>query len=223
MKKTASIFMAIALFICGNAQTKMIKEVFRLLPADKIYGLTVGTRDSMLRGKTYYPADNDSTSTEAYNYGISTNVKNYMYVSMSYETAQRASSMVEIRRFKTTKGENLIVVSQTGGVWPINYQQNDLSLFIYDGGKKLIPYKKRLLPSADEMIFMKSGIPDSIKQKILDNSNITFNFSSEKPTLELNNDYLTDDILIKKWLKGDFVEFTWSGDRFTATKIGFRM
>jgi hypothetical protein len=130
--------------------------------------------------------------------------------------------MIEIRSFKTTKGENLIVVSQTGGVWPINYQQNDLSLFIYNGSKKLVPYKKSLLPPADEMIFMKPGIPDSIKQEILNNSNVTFNFSSEKPALELNSDYLTDNALIKKWLKGDFVEFTWSGDGFIPRKTGFK-
>lgn len=198
----------------------MIEEVFRLLPSGKMYGLTLGTRDSMLRGKTYYPADNDSNSIEAYNYGISTNVKNYMYVSMSYETAQRASGMIEIRSFKTTKGKNLVVISETGGVWPVNYQQNDLSAFIYDG-KKLIPYKERLFSSTDESIFLKPGIPDSVKKTILNNSNITFNFSTKNPILELNSKYLTDNAAIKKWLKGDFVEFAWAGDHFMAVKIGF--
>jgi hypothetical protein len=222
VKKAIFTFISIAAFIYASGQSKMIEEVFRLLPADKIFGLTAGTRDSMLKGKTYYPADNDSNSIEAYNYGISTNVKNYMYVSMDYETAQRASGMIEIRSFKTIKGENLIVVSQTSGVWPINYQQNDLSFFIYNGSKKLIPYKKILLPPADETIFIKSGIPDSIRQKILNNSNITFDFSTAKPTLELNSNYLTNDAFIEKWLKGDFVEFAWSGGRFIATKINFK-
>ena len=199
----------------------MIEDVFRLLPEDKIFGLTVGTRDSMLKGKTYYPADNDSISIEAYNYGISTEVKNYMYVSVSYETAQRASGMIEIRGFKTMKGESLIVVSQTGGVWPINYQQNDLSAFIYNRSSKLVPFKNKLFPSTDESIFMKPGIPDSVKKTILDNSNMTFNFGVEKPLLELNSDYLTKITTIKKWLRGNVAEFIWSGDHFVMTRIGF--
>lgn len=221
VKKIAFTFLSIVAFICSYGQSKMIEEVFRLLPADKIYGLTVGTRDSMLKGKTYYPAENDSNSIEAYNYGVSTNVKNYMYVSMSYETAQRASGMIEIRSFKIIKGENLVIVSETGGVQGINYQQNDLSTFIYTGNKKLVLYKKKVFPTTDESIFMKPGIPDSVKKTILNNSNITFNFSAVKPVLELNSDYLVNNSNIKKWLRGDFVEFTWSGDHFTVSKIGF--
>jgi len=53
----------------------MIKEVFRLLPANKVYGLTVATRNSMLQGKIYHPAKNDSNEIQAYNYGISSFVK----------------------------------------------------------------------------------------------------------------------------------------------------
>ena len=175
----------------------------------------------MLMGKTYYPADNDSNSIQAYNYGISTYVNDYMYVSMHFETAQRGSGMIEIRSFKTTKGENLIVVSESGGVTGINYQQNDLSSFTYDAQKRLRLYENNLFPLIDESIFMKTGIPDSIKKTILDNSNMSFNFSTEKPILELNSDYLTSNKTVKKWLKGDFVEFKWTGDKFIIDAIGF--
>jgi hypothetical protein len=100
MKKFALLFLFALAVLIANAQSQMIKEVFRLLPPNKIYDLTVATRDSMLQGKTYYPADNDSNEIVAYNYGVSTNVEDYMYVSLSFETEQRASGMIEIRSFK---------------------------------------------------------------------------------------------------------------------------
>ena len=43
----------------------------------------------------------------------------------------------------------------------------------------------------------------------------------EKPILELNSDYLTSNKTVKKWLKGDFVEFKWTGDKFIIDAIGF--
>ncbi|HLG38621.1 MAG TPA: hypothetical protein VI461_03095, partial [Chitinophagaceae bacterium] len=67
VKKLVLIFIPALAFVGANAQSKMIKEVFRLLPANKVYSLTIGTRDSMLQGKTYYPADNDSDEIAAYN------------------------------------------------------------------------------------------------------------------------------------------------------------
>ena len=221
MKTIAFTFISTIVFLSASAQSKLLEEVFRLLPADKLFNLTIETRDSMLMGKTYYPADNDSNSIQAYNYGISTYVNDYMYVSMHFETAQRGSGMIEIRSFKTTKGENLIVVSESGGVTGINYQQNDLSSFTYDAQKRLRLYENNLFPLIDESIFMKTGIPDSIKKTILDNSNMSFNFSTEKPILELNSDYLTSNKTVKKWLKGDFVEFKWTGDKFIIDAIGF--
>ena len=71
MKKTFLVFISSIAYFISIAQTEMIKEVFRLLPADKIYDLSLATRDSMLEGKTYYPDDNDSDQIAAYNYGIS--------------------------------------------------------------------------------------------------------------------------------------------------------
>ena len=58
--KTVFIFLPVVSFLGANAQSKIIEEVFKLLPAGQVYNLTVVTRDSMLNGKTYYPADNDS-------------------------------------------------------------------------------------------------------------------------------------------------------------------
>jgi hypothetical protein len=220
IKKTTTILVLAILFLNTNAQSKRILEVFKLLPADQLFGLTTGTRDSMLLGKTYYPAENDSNSIEAYNYGISDFVKDYMYVSMAYETKQRGSGMIEIRGFKI-KGGDLILVSSTGGVWQVNYHQNDLVAFIYDRNKKLTPYRKKLFPEKQESIFMKQGISDSTKKMILNNANLTYDFNNENPTLTLNSPYLLDNPVIRKWLKGDQVKFIWTGDHFIISWVGF--
>jgi hypothetical protein len=222
MKNSFLIFIATLGFFIAEAQSDMIKKVFRLLPAGKVFDLTVATRDSMLLGKTYYPAENDSTEIVAYNYGMSEKVKDYMYVSMSFETRQRATSMIEIRSFKTISGDNLILVSRSGGLpWGL-YHQNDLSTFLFSSNKKLTPYKKKIFPATDEKIFIKPGIPDSLKKKLMDGSNMAFDLSNEKVSLGLNNDYITENKTLKKWLKGNTVSFDWIKDHFVISKMEFQ-
>jgi hypothetical protein len=203
------------------AQSKMATKSFLLLPPDKVYGLSVVTRDSLLKGKTYYPQDNDSNSVQAYNYGFSILVNDYQYVSMSYETEQRATGLTEIRNFKTTKGETLVVVSAAAGIWQANYQQTDLSIFIFRNEKTIIPYKENIFPAADESLFLRPGIPDSVKKMIKSNSNLAFDFSGQNPILALNSIYLSNNPISKKWLKGDVIEFAWTGSRFHILRTGW--
>jgi hypothetical protein len=210
MKK--GIFIFISSFICwvSNAQSKGIENVFRLLPADKIYHLSVAARDSMLKGKTYYPASNSSSEIAAYNYGMSPNVDDYLYVSFSFETSQRGSGMIEIRSFNMLNGDKLIVVSKTGGVWQVAYNQQEISFFIFDQFQKLMPCKKKILPVANENLFMKAGIPDAIKKTILHNSNMTFDLSHEKLMLALNSSYFfksADDHSLPEFCKFFIVIF----------------
>jgi hypothetical protein len=214
MKKMGLVLVSALSISTANGQSAKIIEVFRLMPAEKIYDLTVATRDSMLQGKTYYPAGNDSDAIEAYNYGISPKVENYLYVSFSYETAQRGSGMIEIRSFTTTTSEDLIMVSKTGGVWQVAYHQHDVAFFKYGKSKKLVQSRQQFLPVVDETIFMKPGIPDSVKKIIMNNSNMTYDLSKERIILSLNSDYLLNYEVSKKWLKGDAVYVNWVKDRF---------
>ena len=141
---------------------------------------------------------------------------------MSFETEQRATGMIEIRSFEMINGDNMILVSQTGGVWQVAYSQIEFSAFIYTKDKKLIPYKNKILSATDESIFMKPGIPDSVKKSILKNSNMTFDLSSKKLTLSLNSLYISNDTTLRKWLKGDIVYFDWIKDHFTINKMEFQ-
>ena len=214
----ALIFVFISLY--AGAQSKMIKNVFMQLPPPLVYGLTDATKDSMLKGKTYYPSENDSESVLAFNYGESTFVKDYMYISKSFETSQRASGMVELRGFEIG-GKKLIIVSSSGGVEGINYQQNDISAFLYDGHNRLSPYKAKIFPDWSENLFLKSGVPDSIKKVILNNSNLTFNFSTKNVALSLNSSFLLNNQEYRKWLKGDKIKYTWTGKQFIAGSVSF--
>lgn len=203
-----------------SAQSNMIKKVFKLLPLPLVYGLTNTTKDSMLKGKTYYPSENDSESVLAFNYGESTFVKDYMYISMAYETSQRASGMVELRGFELEE-KKLIIVSRSGGVEGINYQQNDISAFLYDGKNRLSPYKAKIFPDWSENLFIKLGVPDSIKKVILNNSNLTFNFGNTNVVLSLNSTFLLNNPEYRKWMKGDQIKYIWTGKKFIAGKVYF--
>lgn len=213
-------FIFIFTSIIAEAQSKMIKNVFRLLPPRLVYGINLATKDSMLRGKTYYPAENDNESIVAFNYGESTFVKDYMYISMSYETSQRAFGMVEIRAFEMD-GKKLVIVSNSGGVEGINYQQNDISTFLYDESNKLIPYKAKVFQDWSENLFLKPGVPDSIRKVISDNSNLTFNFSNTNVLLSVNSSFLLNNQECRKWMKGDQIKYTWTGKQFKAGPVYF--
>ena len=204
----------------ARAQSKMIKNAFKLLPASLVYGLSDAAKDSMLKGKTYYPSDNDSESILSYNYGKSKFVNDYMYISMSYETAQRATGMIELRAFEM-KDTKLIIVSNTGGVEGVNYQQNDISVFIYDLNSKLSPYKAKIFPDWSVNLILKSGTPDSIKKVIENNSNLTFDFSRKNVALSLNSPFLISNQEYRKWLKGDQIIYTWNGKQFIGGLISF--
>lgn len=209
-------------YFISNAQSEMIKKVFKLLPAGKVYNLTVATRDSMLNGKTYYPTDNDSNEIVAYNYGSSESVKDYLYISLSFERGQTASGMIEIRSLKMANGDNMIMVSQTSGISGVVYDQENLSTFIYGKDKKLVPYKKKIMPSTDENEFMKQGIPDTVKKRILANSNMIFDLSNKKLLLSINSHYISRDETVRKWLKGDRIYYEWIKDHFAFSKIAFQ-
>jgi len=222
MKKLVLVFILSFGCFISKAQSEMIKNIFRLLPTEKVYNLTISARDSMLNGKTFYPADNGSDEIVAYNYGLSEFVKDYLYISLSFETGQRATGMIEIRSLKMTTGDNMIIVSQTGGVPEIVYEQQDLSTFIYGKDKKLILCKKQIMPSTDGNKFNKQGIPDSVRKEINANGNIVFDLSKEKLMLSINSQYIANNKSLRKWLKGDHIYYNWLKDHFIFNKIEFQ-
>jgi hypothetical protein len=199
----------------------MMEDIFRLLPDSTAYHLSLETRDSIIQGKTYYPATNTEDEILAYNYAYSAKVADYMLISMSFETEQQATGMIEIRCFKKLNGDYLVVVSETGGIWQVSYHQHRLSAFVYTKNKKLIAYSKKLFPILDETAFMKHGTPDSIKNLVVKNSNLSFDLSQKNVILGLTSGYLSNNQSVRPWLKGDSIYFKWINDRFVMSTIGF--
>lgn len=214
-------FLLIIQSVPCTAQSKMIQKVFRLLPPAVVYNLNNAAKDSLLAGKTYYPPDNDSESVLAFNVGTSGSVNDYMYISMSFETAQRGSGMVELRSFQMPDNKYIIVVSKTGGVEGINYQQHDIATFLYDGDTQLKPYKTKIFPDWSIGLFLKPDVPDSVKKIIINNSNLTFHFSNTNVVLSNNSSYLLNNEEYRKWMKGDQINYTWAGNKFTAEPVHF--
>jgi len=216
-------FLFLSQFFCyfGFAQSELIKQVFRQLPEEKLFNLSVAARDSMLLGKTYYPSDNTNDEIVAYNYGISSEIDNYMYVSFSFETSQRATSMIEIRSFKMLNGDNLILVSKTGGVPGVTYDQHEISAYTYGKNKLLMPYKKTVLPKPEISLLIQPGTPDSVRKKFESNCDLIYNLSHKKIQLELNSAYADKNPSLKKWLKGNRVDFDWKQDKFIKALVRF--
>lgn len=220
MRKIFTLFMLLFFLKLANGQSQTAVEVFRLLPDDKVMGLSVAVRDTLLQG-TYYPPDNDTDHIEAYNYGYSSEADDYLYVSFSFETGQRGTAMVEIRCFKTSKNDYRVLVSHTSGVPNITYSQADLSVYTYTKKKQLIPYHKKILPDIDETIFIKPGIPDSVKKVILNNSNLSYDLHGENISAGLHSPYLSDNEQTQQWLKGDTIYFTWKRNRFVPSSVSW--
>lgn len=197
-----------------------IIKVFRLLPDSLVFGLNAGDRDSLLAGKTFYPADNDSETIAAVNYGISPYVNEYLYLSYSFETGQRATSLVEIRSFKIGK-RNLYLVSQSAGVTDINYEQQSLHAFMFNTRGIVVPYTRKLLPKLDIEPFIRPGAPEKIRKTIRDNANLAYDFSHKQVFLELGSSYLTSNPEFRKWLAGDKIRYTWTGNIFMPGTVYF--
>ncbi len=217
MKKRLILFISLFLVCIVNGQSELIKQVFRLLPASKVYDLSLATRDSMLAGKAYYPSSNDSDEIAVYNYGLSPEVNDYLYISLSFETAQRGTGMIEIRGFKMNNEEHLILVSQTGGVWQVTYAQHELSAFVYNKHQHLIPCKNKFLPKANDTLFIKKDTPATLKKEIQSYSNTIYDLSKDKVILALNSSTLSNDKKLNRWLKADEIHFVWINNHFVSS------
>jgi hypothetical protein len=93
--------------------------------------------------------------------------------------------------------------------------------FTYCEDTELHPHTKKIIPAIDEKTLIRRGIPDSVRQVILNNSNMTFDPNDEKLTLGLNNYYISENKTLRKWLKGDRIHFDWIKDHFVISKLEF--
>ena len=113
-----------------------IKYFFKKLPASYTKELSAKTKDSLLEGKNFYPADNDSEQIAVYKLEMLDLKRNWLRIEMSFESGQRGFETLELRSFKTKAGSSIVVFSDYGGT-PVDFSQNNLSVFSYSQSKKL--------------------------------------------------------------------------------------
>ncbi len=92
-----------------------VKYFFKILPAFYIEDLNSPAKDSLLQGKNYYPANNDSEEVIVYKLEELDLKNNFLRVEMSYETGQNAFVSFELRSFKARNGNSIIVFSSSSG------------------------------------------------------------------------------------------------------------
>ena len=220
MLKKISAFLLLVYFAeCLPAQN--INYFFKRLPASYTKEFSAKTKDSLLEGKNYYPASNDSEEVVVYKLEQQDLKKNWLRIEMSFESGQRAFETIELRSFKTKTGNSIVVFSGFSGV-PHQSWQNNISIFSYGKNKKLTKISSPgLITKPGIKDFLKPTTPDSIIKKYegyfsvnyelgYDGNNITLNLYGELHLEEFHN-----------WLVGDVIEFVWNGDRFIRQKPTF--
>jgi len=195
-----------------------IKYFFKTLPASYTNELSAKTRDSILQGKSYYPASNDSEEVRVYKLQEVDLKKSWLRIEMNYESGQRAFETIELRSFKTKNGNSIVVFSDFSGV-PHQSWQNNLSVLSYTKDKELTKSPSLgLITKVSIKDFLKPNTPDSIIKKYEGYFSVNYELglTSNNITLNLYGELYLEDFY--KWLLGDTIEFLWKDDLFIKQK-----
>ena len=217
LKRTFILFFLFFSFQILSAQD--IRYFFKILPQSYTPELNAKTKDSLLEGKNYYPADNDKDQIIVYEMTQLDTLKNFLSISMSFKTGQRGFDKIEVRSFKAKSGNFIVVFSDYSGV-PVSFYQNNLSVFSYRKNKSLIKISSLGLISKVKLTdFLKPNTPDSIAKKFEIDCNISYHLDDENITLTLETYNFSAKLYY--WLLGDEIEFIWNGERFIKQKPKF--
>jgi hypothetical protein len=201
-----------------------IRYFFKILSVS-IYTdeLDAKARDSLLQGKDFYPAHNDSEEIVVYKLAVLDTQKNFLRIEASFESGQAGYWTMELRSFKTKTGNSIVIFSAVGGAHNM-FSQNEFIVYTYKKTKGLVQTNNLgLIPDVSIKNFVKPGTPASIIKKYDSYSSVAYElgYEEENITLRLSEDFDLGK-LDKKWLLGDAIEFLWAGDHFIRRKPGFK-
>jgi len=221
MKKLLLTIIILVFVHIASGQT--IKRLFLKLPNECTPEINEKEKQILLQKGEYVIPGGDSIETVEYN--VEETTKDFLRVEQSFTTGQRAFLAIELRIFKKSNGDTILIYSRYGGV-PAFFNQQALLTFNIKNGK-LIDNKENLLPdTVDLMNFIKKGTPDSIITQIrqaactsycLDTSYCLNTKSSKIVEYELLFGGGEDEV--DKWLTTNTVEFTWNGISFSKEFI----
>lgn len=210
------------LFLSAFLSAQDIKYFFKKLPAAYTKEFSAKTKDSLLGGKSYYPASNDSEEVIVYKLEQLDLERNWLRIEMGYESGQRAFKTIELRSFKTKTGNSIIVFSDYSGVSHQSWQ-NNISVFSYTRAKKMrkIP-PPGLITKFSIKEFLKINSPDSIIKKYEGYFSVNYELGYRGSNITLNLYGALYENDFDSWLAGDVIEFIWNGDRFIKQKPTFK-
>jgi hypothetical protein len=219
MIKTLCILIFLYSPIISPAQT--IADFFKMLPGGLYMDeLDSSARSLLSRGEDFRPPINDSAEIVVYRSELDS-AKSYLRIEASFESGQAGWWTIEMRAFKTNTGQSIVVFSVTGGAHNM-YTQNGLTVYRFSKAKGLtLTEHLGLLPDVDVKEFMKPGTPAATMKKYEDYGSVGYDLGTRNNTiiLRLLEDYPPG--VLKKYLAGDHILFTWTGDRFVKGKPKF--
>lgn len=215
MKKLiALIFFTIPFLLQGQSMA----SIFGLLPLNCTPELNSKQKDALLKNKEYIIPGGDTSETVKYELEID-EAKQYLRYHYYFTTGQKGFNTYEVRKFKKKDGSSLIIFSTYGGLTKA-FDQTEIYAFKYQG-KALAKLNNQVLSTKiDANIFLRANTPDSIRKKVQLYSSCSYDLS---PALKNSIAYriffeILDDEN-QKYLLGDTVLFTWTGESFKQGKV----
>jgi hypothetical protein len=196
-----------------GSQCQSMTGLFRLLPVACTPELNNKEKEILIEKGEYIVPGGDSNETVKYSIDTA-EVKNYLRCEYSFTTGQRAFVIIEIKKFKKTNGEFILVYSQYGGV-PIEVEQREFKIYNIRNGK-LIESKEIMIPKDIGLRnVLRQGYSDSLFTKIKNNTNSSFLLNSDKENeleFRISSPLNLDEY--KKYMIGNVILFNWDGRSF---------
>ncbi len=196
----------------NSSESFSIDKAFKALPPDLVYGLGESALDSLIQFGQYIDPEGDEFETVVYSYASEDN--RIVNSTFSFETGQRGFNKIQIKTFKHTNGDLVIIYSRYGGT-PASFEPHELKRYNYRGGKLEETELGELPESINFDDFYKEETPDADRYEL----NVGYEFLTED---ENTLSFISSSALIEFGEPNYFSKLTyrWDGQKFV--RLGFR-
>lgn len=220
MKHIFLLFLSVSLISCNFGKEKNIKHYFLQLPDSYLDDLSVQERQIILKEGNYYPAGNDEFEAIVYSLERFDRDKDFLRIEMTFETGQAGFIIYELRKFKKRKGGNIIVFSSVSGAHNM-FGNNEICVFEdHNDTIKLsnINYFPKNINLND---FLKPGTPELIKNKYSEYASNCYELGYFNNNIrhQLYDAQINCSDIDTSFIKGNVIEFEWTGDIFKRHKV----
>lgn len=195
--------------ICTQAQT--MNNLFLKLPVSCTPGMCKNDRDMLVQKGEYIVGQSCRNMVD---YSIDTVTDNYLSYEYSCTKWEGSYASFEIKEFKTTEGKNILLFSKNSDT-KSTATEFDLQTYLVTDSS-LVENNRDFFPDKlDYSVFLKKNTPDSIRATIQKTSLCTFDLDM-KANDKIIFYIVLDDANDAKWLAGNVMMLTWTGNGFTG-------